>query len=114
MCLSWYCYCPVPDSSLVVAAAVLLVKIHSEPEGCSKFTANLIPPPLGFLCPCLVCSCRGIFLQRNIALDHLYRSVIRPSLSSVPLVPIFPFQYLFSVLHRVLTRVLSLPDACLH
>lgn len=96
---------------VVVAAAVLLVKLHSELKGCSEFTVNLVPPLLGFLCPCLVCSCRRIFLQRNVALDHLYWSVVRLFLSSVPVVLIFPFQYLFSVLHRLLKCIISPPAA---
>lgn len=42
---------------------------------------------------------RGISLQRSIVLYYLHRSLVKQFLSSVLLVLIFPFQYLFSVLH---------------
>lgn len=104
----------VLSPAALCATAVLLVTLHSEPEGSSKFAANLVPPSLGLLCSCLACFWKGIFLQRSIVLYYLHRSLVKPFLSSVLLVPIFPFQYLFSVLHRLLNMFLSLPDARLH
>lgn len=74
-----------------MAAAVLLVMLHSEPEGSSKFTAHLVTPSLGSLCPCLVCFWRGIFFQRSMILCYLHRSLVKQFLSSVLLVLIFPF-----------------------
>lgn len=65
ICLSQYYYCPIPDSSLVAAAA-LLVRLHSELEGSSEFTANLIPPPLAFLYLCALAE--GFFFKGMLLL----------------------------------------------